>query len=151
MNESVSSISAPRKREAPLPLSDFAHVREERLRVTDLDMNQHVNNAAFTALLANARYDFFGQVLRPLLPLGNKLVIGTLEVSFLHEMRYGAPVFIGTRAQSFGRTSLRLEQVMYQGSVCAACSGSLWVHVNGKTKTPEPWSAEALSIQVHSA
>lgn len=45
-----------------LILSDFQHVLEDCLRLTDLDFQQHVNNATPAALLANARFDFLGEV-----------------------------------------------------------------------------------------
>ena len=61
-----------------------------------------MNNATQTALLANARFDFLGEVVRPALPPGDKLVIASLEVSFVREMLYGDAVFTGTRILSIG-------------------------------------------------
>jgi len=150
MNDTTIAAQPPSRpvREAPPPLSAFQHVREERLRITDLDFHEHVNNAAFTALLAAARYDYLGEVLRPRLPAGDKLVIGKLEVTFLNEMLYGSPVFTGTRVLSMGRTSLRMEQAMYQGDVCAAWAFSVWVRISGETGKPEPWPEGVSSLLI---
>jgi len=135
----MSTPSPQRPERAPLPaLSDFAHVRVDRLRLTDLDFQQHVNNAAQTALLANARFDFLGDVVRPALPAGSKLVIATLEVRFVREMRYGNEVQTGTRLLSLGRTSLQMEQAIYQDGQCAVRAVCVFVHV-GADGTSQPW------------
>jgi acyl-CoA thioester hydrolase len=128
---------APR---APLPaLAAFRHVHEDRLRITDLDFQHHVNNAALTTLFANARYDFLGEVVRPALPAGDKLVIASLEVTFVKEMHYGAPVFTGTRILALGRTSMRIEQAIYQEGQCAARAVSVFVHLSAQTQSTAPW------------
>ncbi len=135
----TSSDTSKPQREAPPPLSVFSHVREERLRMTDLDFQKHVNNAALTSLFANARFDFLQECVRPTLPDADKLVIAKLEVSFLRELNYGTPVFTGTRVLSVGRTSMRLEHGMYQDGVCASRAVCVFVHVDGVTNKPAPW------------
>ena len=151
MSDSISP--SPRPARASLPaLSDFQHVRDDRLRLTDLDFQQHVNNAAQTALLANARFDFLGEVVRPALPPGDKLVIASLEVSFVREMLYGDAVFTGTRILSIGRTSLRLEQAIYQAGQCALRAVSVFVHVSAADKAAAPWPAAVRALsQAHSS
>jgi len=123
----------------PPPLSAFPHVREERLRMTDLDFQKHVNNAALTTLLAGARFDFLAEFVRPIIPEKDILMIATMQVDFLTELKYGMPVFTGTRVEALGRTSLRLGQAMYQGEACAATSTCVFVHVDPHTQQPSPW------------
>ena len=145
MNESTNS--APLSTRAPLPtLSDFLHVREDRLRLTDLDFQQHVNNAAQTALLANARFDFLGEVVRPALPPGDKLVIASLDVNFVREMLYGDVVYTGTRILSIGRTSMRIEQAIYQDGKCAVRAVSVFVHLSAASNTAAPWPEAVLAL-----
>lgn len=126
-------------RPVPPPLTAFPHVREERLRLSDLDFQKHVNNAAVTSLLANARFDFLAELVRPRLPDDAKLVIASLQVDFLREMLYGQPVFTGTRVLTVGRTSLRMEQAIYQGELCATHASCVFVHVDGRTSSASPW------------
>lgn len=134
MNPAPASTRTP-----PPPLSAFAHVREDRLRLTDLDFQKHVNNATITSLLAAARYDFLADAVRAHLPEGDKLVIASLEVNFLREMHYGTPVFTGTRVLSVGRTSLRMQQATYQGGTCAALGTCIFVRVEGRTGAAGAW------------
>lgn len=124
----------------PLPsLSDFQHIREDRLRLTDLDFQQHVNNAAQTSLLASARYDFLGLRVRPALPQGDKLVIASLDVRFVREMPYGDVVLTGTRILSIGRTSMKLEQAIFQEAQCVVRAVSVFVHLSALDKSASPW------------
>lgn len=138
---------AARPARAPLPtLSDFKHVHEDRLRLSDLDFQHHVNNAAQTALLSNARFSFLAEVVRPHLPVGAKLVIAALEVSFVREMPYDDRVLTGTRILSIGRTSMRLEQAIFQDGQCAVHAVSVFVHVGGAQKAAAPWPAALLAL-----
>ncbi len=124
--------------------ADFAHVRDEILRLTDLDFQQHVNNAAITGFFANARFDFLATV-RPHLAADAKLVIARLEVDFTGEVRYGAPIHTGTRILGFGRTSMRLEQALFQNGRCAARAVSVFVHKGADGTLPWPDAVLALA------
>lgn len=136
----MNTASTPRPARPPLPaLSDFAHVRTDRLRLTDLDYQRHVNNAAQTGLLANARFDFFGEWVRPHLAAGDKLVIASLEVRFVREMPYSDEVLTGTRILSVGRSSMQLEQAIYQNGHCALRALSVFVRVSGADNSSAPW------------
>lgn len=147
----MSEPSPSRPARPPLPqLAHFAHVREDRLRLTDLDFQQHVNNAAQTALLANARFDFLGEVVRPQLPAGDKLVIATLQARFVREMRYDAQqpqVFTGTRIQSIGNTSMVLEQAVFQNGQCALHATCVFVHLSAATQAAAPWPATVQALR----
>lgn len=127
-------------------LSDFAHVRLDRLRLSDLDFQQHVNNAAQTELLASARYDFLGEAVRPCLPMGDKLVIASLDVRFAREMRYGAEVQTGTRVLAVGRTSMHLEQAIFQDGCCVLRAVSVFVHISAADQAAAPWPAAVRSL-----
>ncbi len=124
--------------------ADFQHVRDDILRLTDLDFQQHVNNAAITAFFANARFDFLATV-RPHLAADAKLVIARLEVDFTGEVRYGAPIHTGTRILGFGRTSMRVEQALFQNGRCAARAVSVFVHKGADGALPWPDAVLALA------
>lgn len=127
----------------PVP-ADFQHIRDEVLRLSDLDFQQHVNNAVITAFFANARFDYLATV-RPHLAADAKLVIARLEVDFTGEVRYGAPVQTGTRIISFGRTSMRLEQALFQGGRCAARAVCVFVHKGASGAQPWPEAVLAMA------
>lgn len=143
--------SASRPARAPLPqLADFSHVREDRLRLTDLDFQKHVNNAAQTALLANARFDFLGEVVRPQLPAGDKLVIASLQARFVREMFYdpqSPQVYTGTRIQTIGNTSMVLEQAVFQNGQCALHATCVFVHLGAATQAAAPWPAAVQALR----
>lgn len=133
------SNAQPSTERPALPVqSDFQHVRQDVLRLSDLDFQKHVNNATTTALFANARFEFLHATVRTVLPPEGKLFIARLEVDFTGEMHYGEPVFIGTRILGCGRTSMRLEQAIFQGGRCAARSVSVFVRI-GEGGKPAPW------------
>lgn len=138
------STAAQEKQALPRQ-SDFAHQREEILRLTDLDFQQHVNNAATTGFLANARFDFLATV-RPHLAVDAKLVIARLEVDFTGEIRYGSPVHVGTRIIGFGRTSMRLEQAVFQNGRCAARAVCVFVHKGAEGALPWPEAVLAMAV-----
>lgn len=138
-NGNASPGGDPRRRSPAPAMSEFAHVREDRLRLSDLDFQQHVNNAALTHLLANARFEFLGEQVRPKLAARSKLVIASLEVTFLREVVYGHPVFTGTRVLDLGRSSMRLEQALYQEGRCALQAVCVFVHVGEASASSTPW------------
>jgi acyl-CoA thioester hydrolase len=128
----------------PVP-ADFAHQRADILRFTDLDFQQHVNNAVITTFFANARFDFLGSI-RKHLEQGAKLVIARLEVDFTDEVVFSTtPVQTGTRVLSFGRTSMRLEQALFQDGRCAARAVCVFVHKTAGASAPWPDAVLALA------
>jgi len=142
---STAAQAAPER--TPLPTLDaFTHVRAEILRLSDLDFQKHVNNAATTSLFANARFDYLGDVVRPHLTPDAKLVIARLEVDFTGEIVYGAPVHTGTRILGFGRTSMRLEQALFQNGRCAARAVSVFVHKAAGAAAPWPQAVLPLAV-----
>ena len=76
--------------------------------MTGLDFQKHVNNAALTSLIAGARFDFLAEFIWPIISEDDILMIATMQVDFLSELKYGMPVFTGTRVESLGSTSVRL-------------------------------------------
>ena len=132
---------------APLPsLADFAHTRDDLMRLADLDFQQHVNNNTFGSLLSSARYDFLGEHVRPHIAPGAKLVVARTEIDYRGELAYRGTVTTGTRVLSFGRTSLRLEQAIFQNGRCAATALTVMVHVGAESQAGEPWSQPVLAL-----
>ena len=115
------------------------HWVEDRIRVTDIDFQHHVNNAVYAALFGNSRFDFLLTRVRPLVGAGDRLVVARTQTDFLREMSYGAPVRTGTLVKRVGRTSLVLWQVMYQDGAPAAASDTVMVRIDGETHAPAPW------------
>lgn len=123
-----------RTRTPPPVLTDFTHVREDRIRFSDLDFQRHVTNSALTALLADGRYEFLGDHVRVHLAPGARIVLVKLEVEFLREVLYGSPVFTGTRFARLGNTSFTLGQAIFQDGQCAVSGTCVFAHVaDGET------------------
>ncbi|MGO4574199.1 acyl-CoA thioesterase [Microvirga sp. 2TAF3] len=117
----------------------FTHWTEDRIRISDLDFQKHVNNATFTALFANARFDFLSKVVRPLIGADDQLVIARLEVDFKGSLAYGEPVKTGTAIARVGTRSLNLAQVMKQSDRQVALAKAVFVLVDGTTRQSAAW------------
>lgn len=118
--------------------SDFEWLRQDTIRLSDLDFQKHVNNAVITTLLADARFEFMHSNVRKVLVPEAKVFVVRLEVDFTAELHFGAPVWIGSRVVGVGRTSMRVEQAIFQQERCAAHALSVFVHI-GEEGKPAPW------------
>lgn len=127
-------------KDRPKPvLSDYAQVRMDTIRSTDLDFQKHVNNVAFVALCSNARFEFNAQNVRTRLPKDAKLFLAHFEIDYLAELVYGPPVHTGSRILALGRSSYRLEHAVFQDGRCAARAVSVMVYSGGPDGGAQPW------------
>src|SRR5215469_3455179 len=95
-------------------LEDFPLRTFDKLRFGDTDRQGHVNNAAFATLLETGRVEMLYGGQTPLSDPGCGFVIARLELDFVSEMGWPGRVDIGTRVHSIGRSSVRLEQALFQ-------------------------------------
>ena len=145
----MTDTSISGKAQTMAQMQDFAHIREDRIRFADLDFQQHVGNAALTAILAGARFDFLGEHVRPKLEAGSKLVIVKLEAEFHSEVAYGPAVMTGTRILQVGSRSMRLTQAIFQDGRCMVSANSVFVYVSDQNgvSTSLPDSVRSLSAE----
>jgi len=125
-------------------LEDFPLRTFDKLRYGDTDRQGHVNNAVFATLLETGRVEMAYPGERPLMDPGCSFVIARLELDFLGEMMWPGRVDIGTRVQSIGRSSVRMEQALFQNDRLVAWAESVLVQVDETTHKSRPLSEGAV-------
>jgi len=125
---------------APLTLEDFPLCSFDKLRYGDTDRQGHVNNAVFTTLLETGRIELFHQGSASLIDPDCSFVIAHLNLDFLGELQWPGRVDIGTGVLSVGRSSLRLEQALFQDGRLAARAQSVVVQVSNTTRRGHAFS-----------
>lgn len=130
---------------AELPnLSDFSHQTREKLRYADTDRQGHVNNAVFASLLEAGRVEMLYDPAGPLHAPGSSFVIARVSIDFLGEIHWPGFVDVASRVAAIGRSSIRLEQALFQDNRPVATSESVIVHVNGQSRRSDPLPAETV-------
>lgn len=124
---------------APHPvLSDFPLRTIDKLRYADTDRQGHVNNAVFSSLLENGRVEVLYDPAKPLAAPGCSFVIANLNLNFLSELTWPGQVETGTRVAKVGRSSVTLEQAIFQDARRAATATTVIVHVSDETRRSAP-------------
>lgn len=90
-------------------------------RFSDLDTNLHINNAALTGILEDARVRFHGASgFHDAITNGLSTMVASLAVEYLGQSFYPEPLLIHVAALKLGRTSYTLaELVMQQDRIVA--------------------------------
>lgn len=123
-----------------LAITDFPLRARDKLRYGDTDRQGHVNNAVFSTFLETGRVELiYGQAHRLVEP-GTAFVLARLELDFRAELLWPGEVEIGTRIVSVGRSSVRLEQAIFQGERCVASGLSVIVQMDEATRKARPFS-----------
>jgi len=119
-----------------LPVSELS----DSVRVTDLDFQRHMGNTAFTDLLANARYTFLTDHVRPAVGFDDViLALVHLDVNFTGQVHHAATVKTTTQVLAVGSTSLKLSQRMESDGRVVATSTSVLVLTDRASGKPTPW------------
>lgn len=98
-----------------LAITDFPLRARDKLRYRDTDRQGHVNNSVFSTFLETGRVELIYDRARQLVEPGAAFVIARLELDFRAELLWPGEVEIGSRIASIGRSSIRLEQAIFQG------------------------------------
>jgi len=126
-------------------LEDFPLRSFDKLRYGDTDRQGHVNNAVFATLLETGRVEMAYDDARPLTDPGCAFVIARLELDFIGEMFWPGRIDIGTRVKSIGRSSLVLEQALFQNDKLVAWADTVLVQVDEATRKSRALSEEAIA------
>lgn len=129
--------------EAP-DLSDFPLQAFDKLRYSDTDRQGHVNNAVFSTFFETGRVQFLYDSDRPLIEPGFAFVVASLYIDFLSEVTWPGNVTVGTRIAGIGRSSVKLEQGLFQDETCAATARSVIVLVDETTRRSHPLAPETI-------
>ncbi|MCB9868613.1 MAG: acyl-CoA thioesterase [Planctomycetes bacterium] len=98
------------------------------VRWKDVDSFGIVNNAVYSTLIEQARFEYFGHL--DLLPGGNfPFVVGSTSLRFLRPARAGMELEVGVRVNRLGSKSLDMDYVIRHGDelLVAADAGLVWV------------------------
>ena len=125
-------------------LEDYPLQTYDKVRYADTDRQGHVNNAVFATFLETGRVEFLYDPVHPLAPPGAQFVIANLEVDLRAELTWPGRVDIGTRVASVGRSSVRIEQGLFQEGRCAATATTVIVLMGEATRKSEPLPSGAV-------
>jgi acyl-CoA thioester hydrolase len=126
----------------PTP-ADFPWVSRDKLRYGDTDRQGHVNNAVFATFLETGRVEMLLSGDVDLLGENGALVLARLALDLLREVNWPGEVEIGTRVARVGRSSLGLDQAVFQNGQCVAKAETVVVLTDENTRRSKPFSDEA--------
>lgn len=115
------------------------------VRYGDTDRQGHVNNAVFSSFLEAGRVEILLSPEGALTDEGAAFVIARLILDFKAEINWPGEVWIGTRVTKVGRSSMTLEQAVYQDGACAALAETVIVQMDEATRKSRPLAASALA------
>jgi len=121
---------------SPPDAARFPFWTEEKLRLADTDMNGHINNGAIGAFCEAGRAEIMHAVAGPPETRAVGMAVARVEIDYLREIHYPGRVRIGTCVARIGRSSITVEQGLFQGEVCFATSRAVMVMLDRTTRRP---------------
>ncbi|MGL4196866.1 MAG: acyl-CoA thioesterase [Allorhizobium sp.] len=123
-----------------LRLQDFAGQAYDKLRYGDTDRQGHVNNAVFATFMETGRVELIYNPADPLLDPGFSFVLAKLDINYIAEVLWPGTVEIGTRVIRVGRSSVTMQQAVFQkGKLCASAE-TVVVHFDEATRKSHAFS-----------
>jgi len=123
-----------------LGLDDYPLRSHDKLRYGDTDRQGHINNAVFSTFLETGRVEMIYDGKRSLADEGCSFVIARLELDFVTEMLWPGRVDIGSGVIAIGRSSLRMEQALFQEGRLVAVGETVMVQVNDVSRRSQGFS-----------
>jgi|GEM_PF-219143 len=142
-HDSDQAPSMEEPMENPPKLDQFPLKTYEKLRYADTDRQGHVNNAVFSSMLETGRVEVLYDPGKPLASADCSFVIASLTLNFRSEITWPGQVEIGTRVSNIGRSSVNLEQALFQNDCCVATANTVIVQMNNATRLSQPFSETA--------
>jgi acyl-CoA thioester hydrolase len=127
-------------------LEDYPLRGFDKLRYGDTDRQGHVNNAVFSTFLETGRVEMSFGAGAPLTDEGCSLVIAHLSLDFVTELLWPGRVDIGTGVTLVGRSSIHMEQALFQDGRLVALADTVTVQVSNETHRGHPLSQRALDF-----
>ncbi|MBA3771558.1 MAG: acyl-CoA thioesterase [Ramlibacter sp.] len=124
--------------------SDFPIQSSDKVRYADTDRQGHVNNAVFATFLETGRTEILYNPAAPLAAPGGEFVIAQLVLNFRSEIYWPGTVLVGTRVSTIGKSSVKLEQAIFQEDRCAALAETVIVHIDTSTRRSKPFAPAAV-------
>lgn len=123
-----------------LRLEDFANRSYDKLRYGDTDRQGHVNNAVFATFMETGRVEMIHSSGEPLLEDGFSFVVAKLDINYLAEILWPGTVDIGTRVVRVGRSSVTMQQAVFQNGICCASAETVVVHFCQTARKSHPFT-----------
>jgi acyl-CoA thioester hydrolase len=125
-----------------LRLQDFAGQAYDKLRYGDTDRQGHVNNAVFATFMETGRVELIYNPDDPLLDEGFSFVLAKLDIDYVAEVLWPGTVEIGTRVLRVGRSSVTMQQAVFQNGKLCASAETVVVHFDQTTRKSHAFSDE---------
>lgn len=119
-------------------LDDYPQRSYDKLRYADTDRQGHVNNAVFATMLETGRVEVLYAPGAALCEAGCAFVIARQQLDFRGEITWPGQVDIGTGAVAVGKSSLTLEQGLFQNGRCVATARTVIVQMDEATRRARP-------------
>lgn len=97
-----------------LPDWNFIHPIEVRFR--DIDMFDHVNNAAYLTYVESARVAYYSHISGLTDPHAFDITVARIEIDFLKPIFFPAAIHVYTRASRIGTKSWTLDHQLHDAS-----------------------------------
>ncbi|MGR6430463.1 acyl-CoA thioesterase [Rhizobium sp. PAMB 3174] len=138
MDVSADKSAAPAH--ADIRLEDFPFRAYDKLRFGDTDRQGHVNNAVFATFMETGRVEAIFNPQDPMTDAACSFVLAKLDLDYRAEVHWPGTVDIGTRIVAVGRSSVRMEQAVFQNGRCAAFATTVVVQMNHETRRSQAFS-----------
>jgi acyl-CoA thioester hydrolase len=127
-----------------LKYEDYPVQTSDKIRYVDTDRQGHVNNAVFATFLETGRVEILYDPAQPLTDVDSEFVIAKLVLNFKSDIRWPGTIRIGTRIASVGRSSVTLEQGLFQNDRCVATAETVIVLMDQRTRKSRPLPEHAI-------
>jgi acyl-CoA thioester hydrolase len=128
----------------PLPRpEEFQFWSDETVRVSDTDLNGHVNNGAIGAYCETGRADLMNAAAGAPHERAFAMAVARVAIDYRREVHYPGKVRIGGAILSMGNSSFVLEQALFVDGHCVATAENVMVVLDRATRKPTPIQAEA--------
>lgn len=135
----------PREKSEKSPkFSQFPVKTFDKMRYADTDRQGHVNNAVFATMLETGRVVILYDPEKPVAGPDCSFVLANQRIDFLSEITWPGRVEIGTRVSAVGRSSITLDQALFQDGRCAATARAVAVQVDQATRRSKPLNGQAV-------
>jgi acyl-CoA thioester hydrolase len=125
---------------------------QEHVRYSDTDSNGHVNHTTFLSYFETARVSITRDPQLALIEAGENFNVVRVEVDYKSELRFPNTVDVGVRAVTYGRTSFRLQQAVFNGEICLTIGEVVLVFMDRAARKAKPLSPKLIAwLQEHGA
>ena len=102
-------------------INDFKFTYSLDTRWRDLDAFQHVNNAVYATYIESARVDLFNRWGIPGSNIGKSIIMASLKIDYLAQLKHPNSMVIGQRISRVGSTSFDIESVIFNDLATPVC------------------------------